>query len=191
MGQAAFAGVCLLDAVRYGKGTPAAPALESLLELAPELGVARFGLELSRAHAGSEPGRLVEVADDMGRNGYALYAAEALAAASARYAELENHLWAVGLALEVLGYAEDQKVRFPTLAFPDVPLSHREAEIAVLAAQGATSRAIAERLFLSVRTVENHLGHIYRGLGIDGRSDLTTFHRQREPARHGVVPGPV
>lgn len=45
-------------------------------------------------------------------------------------------------------------------------------EIARLAATGRTSREIAERLRISVRTVDNHLGAIYDKLGAAGRADL-------------------
>ena len=55
-----------------------------------------------------------------------------------------------------------------------VPLTDREREIAVLAAGGQSSRAIAERLFLSVRTIDNHLGRIYDKLGVSNRADLAT-----------------
>jgi DNA-binding CsgD family transcriptional regulator len=52
------------------------------------------------------------------------------------------------------------------------PLSGREREIAMLAASGMASRDIAERLFLSVRTVNNHLQHAYTKLGVSSRADL-------------------
>jgi hypothetical protein len=39
-------------------------------------------------------------------------------------------------------------------------------------AAGQSSRAIAERLVLSVRTVENHLARIYTKLGVSGRVGL-------------------
>lgn len=52
-------------------------------------------------------------------------------------------------------------------------LSRREYEIAVLAAGGASSRAIADSLVLSPRTVENHLNRAYAKLGIAGRGDLS------------------
>jgi DNA-binding CsgD family transcriptional regulator len=52
------------------------------------------------------------------------------------------------------------------------PLTDREREIAFLAAGGRTSRQIAEQLFLSYRTVNNHLQHIYDKLGARGRAGL-------------------
>lgn len=51
-------------------------------------------------------------------------------------------------------------------------LTEREREVTVLAASGLTSAAIARRLELSVRTVDNYLGRVYVKLGIVGRQDL-------------------
>lgn len=53
-----------------------------------------------------------------------------------------------------------------------VPLSTREREVAALAGQGLTSRDIADRLYLSVRTVDNHLQRVYSKLGVTGRDQL-------------------
>jgi len=53
-----------------------------------------------------------------------------------------------------------------------VPLTEREREIAVLAASGQSSRVIADRLYLSVRTIDNHLGRIYEKLGVASRAEL-------------------
>ncbi len=49
-----------------------------------------------------------------------------------------------------------------------------ESEVAVVRRLGAGSsnRAIAQQLFLSTRTVENHLHRVYKRLGVDGRSEL-------------------
>ena len=41
-----------------------------------------------------------------------------------------------------------------------------------MAAGGASSRNIAEKLFISTRTVENHLQRVYNKLGITGRGEL-------------------
>jgi DNA-binding CsgD family transcriptional regulator len=51
-------------------------------------------------------------------------------------------------------------------------LTRREREVAELAASGVGSSDIADRLFLSVRTVENHLQHVYTKLGVTGREQL-------------------
>lgn len=51
-------------------------------------------------------------------------------------------------------------------------LSAREREVADLAAAGLRSRQIAERLFLSHRTVDSHLGSAYRKLGVSSRTAL-------------------
>ncbi|MCO5305097.1 MAG: helix-turn-helix transcriptional regulator [Microthrixaceae bacterium] len=55
-----------------------------------------------------------------------------------------------------------------------VPLTDREREVADLAADGLAAREIAERLFISRRTVTNHLQHVYDKLGVSGRSELRT-----------------
>ena len=54
------------------------------------------------------------------------------------------------------------------------PLSKREREVALLAAEGVASREIAERLYLSKRTVDSHLSSVYRKLGVAGRAELRT-----------------
>jgi DNA-binding CsgD family transcriptional regulator len=51
-------------------------------------------------------------------------------------------------------------------------LTARETETAALAARGRTNREIADRLVVSIRTVESHLGRAYRKLGVTSRQDL-------------------
>ena len=52
------------------------------------------------------------------------------------------------------------------------PITGREHEVAVLAGGGVPSRDIARQLYLSGRTVENHLANLYRKLGVSSRSQL-------------------
>ncbi|WP_184502968.1 helix-turn-helix transcriptional regulator [Streptomyces botrytidirepellens] len=54
--------------------------------------------------------------------------------------------------------------------YPD--LSAAEGKVADLAAQGFTNREIADALYVTVSTVEQHLTHIYRKLNIRGRAQL-------------------
>jgi DNA-binding CsgD family transcriptional regulator len=54
-------------------------------------------------------------------------------------------------------------------------LTEREREIAGLAAKGLTNRQIAALLFLSIRTVGNHLNHVYAKLGIATRTELAAL----------------
>jgi DNA-binding CsgD family transcriptional regulator len=59
------------------------------------------------------------------------------------------------------------------LPLPPAPgLTAREREVVLLAALGHTSRFIAERLYISVRTVETHLSNIFAKLGIENRDEL-------------------
>jgi pimeloyl-ACP methyl ester carboxylesterase len=49
-------------------------------------------------------------------------------------------------------------------------LSPRELEVLDLVSVGLTNEAIAERLLLSVRTVERHLSNVYSKLGVSGKA---------------------
>lgn len=51
-------------------------------------------------------------------------------------------------------------------------LSPAEQRVAELVVRGSSSLEVAEKLFLSKRTVDTHLGRIYRKLGIHSRREL-------------------
>ena len=51
-------------------------------------------------------------------------------------------------------------------------LTPRQRQVCELAASGTTNRAIAQQLFLSVKTVETHLAAAYEKLGVDTREAL-------------------
>ena len=50
-------------------------------------------------------------------------------------------------------------------------LSERELEVLKLAAKGLSNRDIAEQLFLSIRTVQAHLGNIFSKLDVGSRTE--------------------
>jgi non-specific serine/threonine protein kinase len=56
-------------------------------------------------------------------------------------------------------------------------LTSREREIAALVASGLSNREIASRLFISRRTVDAHVNHIYAKLKISSRVQLTIWER--------------
>ncbi|MBE9941513.1 helix-turn-helix domain-containing protein, partial [Cellulosimicrobium cellulans] len=57
-------------------------------------------------------------------------------------------------------------------------LTERELDVALLVVQGASNREAADQLYLSVRTVEVHLGRVFRKLGVRSRVELTVLaHR--------------
>jgi two-component system, NarL family, response regulator NreC len=62
----------------------------------------------------------------------------------------------------------------PPLGPPD-NLSKREVDVLRLIALGHTNAEIAERLFLSVRTVETHRAHIQQKLGLSTRAELVSY----------------
>ena len=61
-------------------------------------------------------------------------------------------------------------------------LSRREREVAQLVAGGLSNREIAQRLYLSERTVDNHLHHILDKLGFDSRVQVATTMARNEHA---------
>jgi DNA-binding NarL/FixJ family response regulator len=68
---------------------------------------------------------------------------------------------------------------------PLTGLSRREREIFRLAVLGSSSRELATRLFISVKTVDSHLLNIARKLGVRTTAGLVRF-----AAEHGIVTGP-
>ncbi len=53
-------------------------------------------------------------------------------------------------------------------------LTASERRIAVMASEGVSNPAIAQALFVTRKTVETHLGHVYSKLGIGSRGALTS-----------------
>ncbi len=59
-------------------------------------------------------------------------------------------------------------------------LTPREHQVATTVAGGSTNREAAARLFLSEKTVERHLGNVYRKLGLRSRSQLARWFASEE-----------
>ncbi|MFC5380474.1 helix-turn-helix transcriptional regulator [Aquipuribacter nitratireducens] len=91
---------------------------------------------------------------------------------------------ALSAAARAQRLAERAGVRTPavTAATVPLPLTGREREVALLAARGLSNREIAERLVVSVRTVEGHLYRIGHKLGVADRTELAAI---LDPAADG------
>ncbi|MFD6431890.1 AAA family ATPase [Streptomyces venezuelae] len=63
----------------------------------------------------------------------------------------------------------------PLPSGPFASLTPREREIAALVAEGLTNQAVADRLCLSTRTVESHVGRVYRKTGVTSRAALASL----------------
>jgi DNA-binding CsgD family transcriptional regulator len=158
------------DLVRLGSASAAAAPLTRIAASTTSPLIAAMARH-ARAAENRDGEELASVAEDFAERGMLLLAAEALAQAAGcdgAPASLRDRWLARAAHLK----ASCPGATTPLVSGMESPLSDREAEIASLAAAGATSRQIAERLVLSVRTVDNHLAAVYRRLGLSGRDGL-------------------
>lgn len=168
----------------------ASTALHSLARLgAPERAAERLGLlreqcqsPLIAARAdhvdalvAGDGAALAAVAVTFEGFGADLLAAEALADASRAHRRAGRARDAAAAAQRSAALARAcEGVATPALSLVEevTPLTRREREVSLLAAQGLPSKDIADKLFLSVRTVENHLQRAYEKLGVSSREGL-------------------
>ena len=57
-------------------------------------------------------------------------------------------------------------------------LTSRECEVLGLLASGLNNTQIAERLYITPKTVRNHVTHIYTKLGVENRAQAVIFARE-------------
>jgi DNA-binding NarL/FixJ family response regulator len=131
------------------------------------------------ALAARDAGLLEAAGQELEGLGLELDAAEALAAAATAHAAAGRRGPARRATAESARLARDcEGARTPALAAlaPSASragaLTRRELEVATLAARGLANEQIADRLVVSVRTVESHLYRAFAKLGIGGREEL-------------------
>ncbi|MFG1807683.1 LuxR C-terminal-related transcriptional regulator [Streptomyces sp. NPDC049040] len=135
-------------------------------------------LDYTRALAKDDVRLLTRTAATFRAAGADLYAAEAFAELAHRLRRSGEHRQAVAAARqasEAAGRCEGARtpaLELLTTVRTPVALTERERQVALLAASGTASREIAETLQLSVRTVNNHLQHVYAKLGVTCRREL-------------------
>jgi DNA-binding NarL/FixJ family response regulator len=59
-------------------------------------------------------------------------------------------------------------------------LTPQELQVTLAVARGLSNREVAAQLFLSVRTVEFHLAHVFDKVGVSRRTQLATFVARQE-----------
>jgi DNA-binding NarL/FixJ family response regulator len=77
------------------------------------------------------------------------------------------------------------------IAAPSVPLSGRERDVLLLLAQGHSNRAVAEKLVLSVKTVETYRTRLGSKLGLRSRADLYRYAVECGMLDVGAAPPPA
>jgi two-component system response regulator DesR len=88
----------------------------------------------------------------------------------------------------------DADLAFAELGTVPTPLTPRELDVLTVAAEGATVREIAERLFLTTGTVRNYLSRVVTKTGARTRVEAVTIARDRgwlwsHPHHHTRQPG--
>jgi DNA-binding CsgD family transcriptional regulator len=172
-GQLAVAVVALHDLARLGSSKIAAPRLASLAALV-EGPFAPGSTAHAEALVHGDAAGLDQAGGSFHGMGADLVAAEAAAGASRAHRAAGRKGSALASAAQARLYLEAcPGARSPTFPPHEAPqLTPREREVARLAANGNSNTDIADRLVLSVRTVEGHLQRVYAKLGVADRHAL-------------------
>jgi len=169
-----LASAVLHHVARIGGADAAAPRLEALAARGDST-LFHTRARYARALARNSSDALAEAAEEWLRIGAELFAAEAFAQAGAAARSAGNNQAALALFHRSTALAKNcVGAHTPVLQHAQVEdvLTKREREIVELASEGLTSQEIATALFLSARTVDNHLQSSYGKLGISGRREL-------------------
>jgi DNA-binding CsgD family transcriptional regulator len=178
-GQFAAEVLCLQAVTQFGEGCAAGRLTElTAIVEGPRIGLAaRFAAAL-RDGDGAE---LEAVSQEFERMGDTVAALDAAALAAVAYRHVGRRGSAFGCTARAETLAQRSGANTPALvaAAEELPLTSREREIVRLIGAGFSGRTVAQRLGLSVRTVE---GHIYRAMGKTGtttRAELVALLPRR------------
>jgi len=169
----------LHDIARLGQPGSVAPRLAGLAQMADGEFVAALAGHAAALVRGAASG-LEAAGLAFEALGAWLLAAEAYVAAAASYRS-EGFARAASAsarrAAELVAVCGDVRTPGLSVSGDTERLTRREREVAGLAAAGVSSREIAAKLVLSVRTVDNHLQNVYSKLGVTSRDELARVLR--------------
>jgi len=163
------------DLVRLGEARDAATRLNQLATLSDSASCSARASHAVAAVDG-DADRLQAAAVELEQTGLWLLAAEAFATAANAYARAGRRRANTcrRRAADLLTRCEDARPPSFMLEDQTVPLTPREREVVTMAASGLTSKTIAERLVISVRTVNNLIQHAYIKLGVHNRREAAS-----------------
>ncbi len=175
--------MCLQTATQFGDRA-CAPRLRELEQIVegPRAGLAaRF----AAAQHDDDGAELAAVSEDFERIGDIVAAIDAAALAALAYRRKDKRGSALGCstradALAAQCGAVTSALRQATEA---LPLTARETEIVMLIGEGLSNRVIAERLTLSVRTVESYVYRAMAKTGTSRREELAALLPRRTPTQ--------
>lgn len=178
---APFAG----EAERLGQPFPRAVALRCRALLAdegsyPDYFEQALGLHALDANVFALARTRLAYGERMRRSGRRVDSRGQLRDALAVFERLEAIPWAERASRELRATGERVRAREPSRS---EELTPQELQIAALAAEGKTNREVGARLFLSPKTIEWHLGKIYRKLGVGSRAELAKALDTHAPAQ--------
>src|SRR5262249_26439577 len=126
---------------------------------------------------------LAAVSEDFEAAGDCVAAVDAAAEASLEFRRQDLRGSAYGCTSRAEALAAKCGADTPTLrqAREPLPLSDREREIALLVGQGLSNNDIADRLTLSVRTVEGHIYNAMKKTGTTTREELAALLKPKPP----------
>jgi DNA-binding CsgD family transcriptional regulator len=181
-GQFAAEVICLQTATQFGDRscTPRLRELEAIVE-GPRVGLAaRF----SEALRDGDAAEMASVSEEFERMGDLVAAVDAAAHAASEYRRNDRRGSALTCSTRADALAERcGGASTPALgqATEELPLTDREREIAMLIGAGLSSPAIADRLTISVRTVESHIHRAMKKTGTTSRDELANLLRRHRP----------
>lgn len=176
-GQPTHELACIQAATQWGDASGAARARELAGALSLPLADAIAGH--AEALLARDGDGLLAAAAAYRRIGDRATAADAAAQASVAFEDAQQHkrgLYAAALAAELAG--ECGGLLTPALRTPaGLKLSGRQRDVIELVVAGLSNRQIAERLVMSVRTVEGHVYRACQRVGAQSRDELASIIR--------------
>ncbi|MFI5889810.1 LuxR C-terminal-related transcriptional regulator [Actinoplanes sp. NPDC051513] len=139
-----------------------------------------------------DPEQIEAAARGLAATGLAWDGARLAGQAAIRTADRKAMTWLLDCARLLGGPAAETRESQSPVAEPAAPLlSEREQQVAALVVAGLTYKQVAERLYLSSKTVEHHVARIRQRLGCTDRRELLARLREVLPDQSADRPNGV